>query len=83
MPEGKTPRHPTTLSTELARRFKQIILISHIADLENDVENVITPENGHITKSQQLKWRSENEPSFTFPQTDTICRIFLRLRQLR
>ncbi len=36
------------LHTELASRFKQIFLISHVAGLETDVENVIRLEDGRI-----------------------------------
>jgi len=39
------------LHTELAGRFKQIFLISHVAGLETEVENVIRLEDGRIMSS--------------------------------
>lgn len=38
------------LNTELSARFKQIFLISHIADLQTEVQNVIRLENGRVVE---------------------------------
>jgi len=39
------------LLKELRSRFKQIFIISHIASLETEVQNIIRMENGQITKA--------------------------------
>lgn len=36
------------INAELSARFKQIFLISHVADLETEVQNVIRLENGRV-----------------------------------
>jgi len=38
------------LNTELSARFKQIFLISHVADLQTEVQNVIRLENGRVVE---------------------------------
>jgi len=40
------------LNTELSARFKQIFLISHIANLQTEVQNVIRLENGRVIEYQ-------------------------------
>jgi len=41
------------LNTELSARFKQIFLISHVADLQTEVQNVIRLENGRVVEQHQ------------------------------
>jgi len=40
------------LNTELSARFKQIFLISHIANLQTEVQNLIRLENGRVIEYQ-------------------------------